>query len=70
MPRRFGYDPHSHCGAHFPRRHGFPVRGYYTRIEPRHLNGPHFPRRGSHPTGSNGEVQKIVNTSLGHMVKC
>jgi hypothetical protein len=42
----------------------------YTHIEPRHLDGPHFPRRGSRPTRPNGEVQRTVKTSSGHMVKC
>jgi hypothetical protein len=62
--------PHSHRGDHFPRRHGFPTRGSYTHFEPRHLDNPHFPHRGSHPTSSNGEVQKTVKTSSGRMVKC
>jgi hypothetical protein len=44
--------------------------GSYTHFEPRHLDGSHFPRRGSCPTGSKGEVQKIVKTSSGRMVKC
>jgi hypothetical protein len=57
VPRRFGYGPRPHRGNHFLRR-------------PRHLDGPHFPRRGSHLTCSKIEVQKIVKTSLGHMVKC
>jgi hypothetical protein len=55
VPRRFGY---------------FPTRGFYTRFEPRHMDGPRFPCRGSCPTSSNGEVQKTVKTSLGRMVKC
>jgi hypothetical protein len=42
--------------------------GSYTHFEPRHLDGSHFPRRGSRPTRSNGEVQKTMRTSLGHMV--
>jgi hypothetical protein len=44
--------------------------GSHTHLEPRHLNGPHFLHRGSRPTGSNGEVQRIVKTSSGRMVKC
>jgi hypothetical protein len=70
MSRRFGYVPRSHRGDRPPRRHNFPAGGSYTHFEPRHLNGPHFPRRGSHPTGSNGEMQKTVRTSSGRMVKC
>jgi hypothetical protein len=70
VPRCFGEGPHSHCGDHPPRRHGFPTRISYTRFEPRHLDDPCFPRCGSSPTGSNSEVQKTVKTSSGHMVKC
>jgi hypothetical protein len=66
----FGYCPRSHRGDCFPRRHGFSARGSHTRSDPRHLDDPHFPSRGSRPTGSNGEVQKTVKTSLGCMVKC
>jgi hypothetical protein len=29
-----------------------------------------FPRRGSRPTWPNGEVERVVKTSFGHMVKC
>jgi hypothetical protein len=70
VPRHFGYDPHSHRGDHFPRRHSFPAGGSYTYFEPRYLDGPCFPHRGSCPTGSNGEVQEIVKTFSGRMVKC
>jgi hypothetical protein len=70
VPRHIGYGPRSHLGEHFPRRHGFPAVGSYTCLEPRHLDGPRFPHRGSYPTSSNGEVQKTMKTSLGHMVKC
>jgi hypothetical protein len=42
----------------------------YPRFEPRHLDDPHFSRHGSRPTCSNGEVQKTVKTSSGHIVKC
>jgi hypothetical protein len=70
VPTCFGYGPRLYYGDHFPRRHGFPTGGSYTRFEPKHLNGPHFPRRGSRPTRSNDEVQKIVKTSSGRMVKC
>jgi hypothetical protein len=69
-PRRFSYGPSPHRGDHFSRRPGFPVGGFHTCFQPRHLDGPRFPRRGSHPTRSNGEVQKIMKTSSGHMVKC
>jgi hypothetical protein len=68
MPRHFSHDPHSHRGDRPPRRHDFPTRGSYTHFEPRHLDGPCFPGRGSHPTGSNGQVQKTIKTSSGHMV--
>jgi hypothetical protein len=34
VPRRFGYDPHPHCGDHFPCRPGFPTGGSYTQFEP------------------------------------
>jgi hypothetical protein len=56
VSRRFGYGPCSHRGDLILRRHDFPARGSYTRLEPRHLDAPHFFRRGSRPTGSNGEV--------------
>jgi hypothetical protein len=70
VPRRFGYDPHSHRGDHPPQRHDFPAGGSYTYFEPRHLDGPRFPDRGSHLTRSNGEVQNTVKTSSCRMVKC
>jgi hypothetical protein len=70
VPRRFGYGPHSHHGDHFPCRHGFSARESYTRFEPRHSDGPRFLHCGSRPTGSNGEVQKTVNTSSGRIVTC
>jgi hypothetical protein len=57
-------------GNRFPRRPGFPARGFHAYFEPRHLDDPHFPHRGSHPTHSNGDVQKIVKTSSDHRVKC
>jgi hypothetical protein len=69
VPRRFSVDPHSHRGDHPPYLHGFPVRGVYSQFEPSCLDGPHFPHRGSHTTHSNGEMQKIVKTYLGRMVK-
>jgi hypothetical protein len=64
VPRRFGYDPHPHRGDRFLRRHGFPAGWSYTHFEPRHMDGPYFPHHGSHPTGSKGEVQRTVKTSL------
>jgi hypothetical protein len=68
--RRFGYDPHPHRGDRFPRRLDFLAGGSYTHFEPRHLDGPHFPYCGTHPAGSNGEVQRTVKTSSSRMVKC
>jgi hypothetical protein len=69
VPGCFGVDPHSHCGVHPPRRHGFPTRGVYSHFEPRHFDDPCFPRHSSCPTRSNGEVQRIVKTSSGRIVK-
>jgi hypothetical protein len=66
----FGVDPHSHHGVRPPCRHGFLTRGVYSHFESSCFDGPHFPRRGSHPTHSNGEVQRLVKTSSGHMAKC
>jgi hypothetical protein len=70
VPRRFEYGPRPHRGDHFSRRPGVPTGGAHTHIEPRHLDGPHFSRHGSRPTRSNGELERIVNTSSGRMVKC
>jgi hypothetical protein len=70
VPRCFGYDSRSHHGDCPPRRHDFPAGGSYTRLEPRHSDGPYFPHRGSCATRSNGEVQNTVKISSGHMVKC
>jgi hypothetical protein len=70
VPGRFGYDPCSHRGDRFPRRHGFPAGGSYTHFEPRYLDDTRFPRRGSHTTGSKVEVQKTVKTSSDRMIKC
>jgi hypothetical protein len=67
---RFGYDPRPHRGDRFPRRPNFPTGGSHTHFEPRHLDDTCFPRRGSHPTRSNGELQRIVKTSSGRMLKC
>jgi hypothetical protein len=70
VSRHVGYGPHSHRSDRPSHRHSFPTGGSYTHFEPRHLDGPHFPHHGSRPTRSNGEVQKTVKTSSGHMVKC
>jgi hypothetical protein len=70
VPRRFGYGPRPHHGDHFPCRPGFSAGGFHTHFELRHFNGPRFPYHGSCPTRSNGDVQKIVKTSSGRMVKC
>jgi hypothetical protein len=69
-PRRLGYDTRPHRDDHFPCRPGFPAGGFYTLLEPRHLDGPQFPHRGSRPTRPSGVVQRTVKTSSGHMVKC
>jgi hypothetical protein len=68
--RRFGYGPRPQCGDHFPRGPGFLAGESPTHLAPRHLDGPRFPHRGSCPTGSSGEVQIIIKTSSGGMVKC
>jgi hypothetical protein len=70
VPGCFGVDPLSHHGVCPPRRHGLPVRGVYSHFEPSRFDDPLFPHRGSCPTRSNGEVERIVTTSLGQMVKC
>jgi hypothetical protein len=70
VPSHFGYDPRPHYDDHTLCRYGFPARESYTSFEHRHLDGPRFPSHGSHPTGSKSEVQKIVRTSSGRMVKC
>jgi hypothetical protein len=69
VPRHFGYGPHSHHCDRPPHRHDFPAGGSYTSFEPRHMDDPHFSRHHSRPTSSNGEVEKTVKTSSGHMVK-
>jgi hypothetical protein len=69
-PRRFGYGSHPHHGDRFPRRPGFLVRGSFTHLELRHLDGPRFPHRGSRSTRSNGELEGIVKISSDRMVKC
>jgi hypothetical protein len=70
VPIRFGYDPRPHRGDRFPRRPNFPTGWSHTHFEPRHLDDTCFPRRGSRPTRSNGELQRIVKTSSGRMLKC
>jgi hypothetical protein len=70
VPGRFGDDPLFHRGVRPPHRHGFSARGVYSYFELSRFDGPLFPRHGSRPTCSNGEVQRIVKTSSGHMVKC
>jgi hypothetical protein len=69
VPRPFGYGPRPHRGDCFLRRPGFPAGGAHTHFEPRHLDGPCFSRRGSRPTRPNGELERIVKTSSGRMVK-
>jgi hypothetical protein len=78
----FHFPPHSYSralphtssrayhGDRFPRRPDFPTGGFHTHFELRHLDGSRFPRCDSHPTHSNGDVQNIVKTSSGRMVKC
>jgi hypothetical protein len=68
--RHFGYGPRPHHGDRTSRWPGFPAGGLHTHCELRHLDCPCFPRRGSRPIRSNGDVQKIVKTFSGRMVKC
>jgi hypothetical protein len=70
VPRCFDYGPRSHHGDCPPHRHGFPARGAYSHFEPSRFDGPCFPHRGSRPTRSNDEVQRIMKTFSGRMVKC
>jgi hypothetical protein len=70
MPRRFGYGPRPHHGDRFLRRPSFSTGGSHTHFELRHLVGPCFPYRGSRPSRSNSELQRIVKTFSGCMVKC
>jgi hypothetical protein len=69
VTRRFGYGPrflrHDDC---FLLRPGFPAGASHTHFELRHLDSPHFFHHGSHPTWPNGEVQRTIKTSSGHMV--
>jgi hypothetical protein len=69
-PRRFDYDPRPHHGDCFPHRPGLPTGGSFPDFESRHLDGTRFPHRGSRPTQPSGEVQRMVKTSSGRMVKC
>jgi hypothetical protein len=69
-PRRFGYGPRPHHSDRFPRRPGFPTGGSFLHLELRHFDGPRFSRRGSRPTRPSGEVQRMMKTSSGRMVKC
>jgi hypothetical protein len=70
VPRRFGVDPCSHHGVHPRCRNGILSRDVYSHFEPNRFDSPRFPHSGSCPTRSNGEVQRIMKTSLGCMVKC
>jgi hypothetical protein len=70
VPRCYSYGPRPHRGDRPPCRHGFPARGAYSHFEPSRFDGPRFPHRGSCTTHSNGEVQRIVKTPSGCMVKC
>jgi hypothetical protein len=70
VPRRFGYDPRPYRGDRFPCRSGFPAGEAHTHFEPRHLDDPCFLCWGLCPTQPNGELQRIVKTPSGHMVKC
>jgi hypothetical protein len=70
VPSRFGYGPCPHRGDRFSRRPGFPAGGAHTHFEPRHLDDPRFPHHDSRPTRTNGELERIVKTSSGCMVKC
>jgi hypothetical protein len=70
VPRCFEYGPRPHRGYRTPCRFSFPAGGFHIHCESRHLDGARFSRRGSHPTRSNGDVQKIVKTSSNRMVRC
>jgi hypothetical protein len=70
VPRCFGYGPRPHRGDRFSRRHVFPAGGAHTHFEPRHLDSSHFSRHGSRPTRPNGQLERIVKTSSGRMIKC
>jgi hypothetical protein len=70
VPRRFRYGAHPHHDDRFPCMPDFPTGGFHIRFESRHLDGSYFSYHGSHPTCSNDDVQKIMKTSSGRMVKC
>jgi hypothetical protein len=69
-PRLFDYGSRPHRGDRFPHRPIFSTGGSYTHFQPRNLDGQHFPHRGLCPTRLSGEVQRIVKTPSGCMVKC
>jgi hypothetical protein len=69
-PICFGYGPRPYRGDRFPRRPSLPTRGSFLHFELRHLNSPRFFRHGSRPTRPSGEVQMVVKTSSGRIVKC
>jgi hypothetical protein len=69
-PRRFGYDPRPRRGDRFLRRPIFSTEGSYTYFQSRHLDDPRFPYCGSRPTRPSDEVQNIMKTSSGRIVKC
>jgi hypothetical protein len=69
VPRCFAYGPRPHHGDHPPRRHNFPARGAHSYFGLSRFNSPHLPHHGSCPTRSIGEVQRIMKTSSGRMVK-
>jgi hypothetical protein len=66
---QFGYGPRPCHGDHFPHRPNFSAGGPYTDFELRHLDGPRFLHHGSRPTQPSGEMQRIVKTFSGRMVK-
>jgi hypothetical protein len=66
---QFAYNPRPHHGDHFPCRPGFPTGGSFPHFKLRHLDGPRFPHRGSRLTRPSGEVQRMVKTSSGRMIK-
>jgi hypothetical protein len=69
-PIRFSYVPCPYRADRFLRRSGFSAGESFPRFESRHLDGPRFPRRRSRPTRPSGEVQRVVKTFSGRMVKC
>jgi hypothetical protein len=70
VPECFGVDPCSHYSVRSPCRHGFFARGAYSHFESSRFDGPRFSHRDSHPTRSNGVVQRVVKTSSDRIVKC